>query len=172
MARWCQRDHRRPHLRGCAPAGLDAWSSYAKAPELVGIDGIALAGDGKIYINNVRQQLFQRVERKTDGSYDRLTNLTVSSPLAGPDGLRSLGGNRFIQGEGQGGRVALVDVNGDTATITAGRHGPQRSGRGHRGRRTPPISLKARSIIWSTRRMRDRIARSVRDPGAARVPRN
>lgn len=107
--------------------GASTMELYAKAPELVGIDGIAVAGDGKIYINNVRQQFFQRVERKTDGSYDRLTNLTVSSPLAGPDGLRSLGGNRFIQGEGQGGRVALVDVNGDNATITpvaTGLNGP------------------------------------------------
>lgn len=98
--------------------GGSALELFARGPELVGIDGIAFAGDGRIYINNVRQQLFQRVERKADGSYDRLTNLAVSSPLAGPDGLRSLGGNRFIQGEGQGGRVALVDVEGDTARIT------------------------------------------------------
>jgi streptogramin lyase len=91
---------------------------YAKGAELVGIDGIAIAGDGAIYINNVRKQLFQRVERKPDGSFDRLTTLTVSLPLNGPDGLRALGGNRFLQGEGPGGRVALVDVKGDTAAIT------------------------------------------------------
>ena len=51
---------------------------YAKSADLVGIDGIAIAGDGKVYINNVRKQLFQRVERKADGSYDRLTTLTPS----------------------------------------------------------------------------------------------
>ncbi len=91
---------------------------YAKSADLVGIDGIAIAGDGAVYINNVRKQLFQRVERKADGSFDRLTTLTTSLPLNGPDGLRALGGNRFIQAEGPGGRVALVDVKGDTATIT------------------------------------------------------
>jgi strictosidine synthase-like protein len=91
---------------------------FAKSADMVGIDGIAVAGDGSIYINNVRKQLFQRVERKADGSFDRLTTLTTSSPLNGPDGLRSLGGNRFIQGEGPGGRVALVEVKGDAATIT------------------------------------------------------
>ena len=91
---------------------------YAKSADLVGIDGIAIAGDGKVYINNVRKQLFQRVERKADGSFDKLTTLTPSLPLNGPDGLRALGGNRFIQGEGPGGRVALVDVKGDAATIT------------------------------------------------------
>jgi sugar lactone lactonase YvrE len=91
---------------------------FASSPDLVGIDGIAIAGDGAIYINNVRKQLFQRVERKADGSFDKLTTLTTSLPLNGPDGLRALGGNRFIQGEGPGGRVALIDVKGDTATVT------------------------------------------------------
>jgi sugar lactone lactonase YvrE len=91
---------------------------YAKSDELVGIDGIAIAGDGSVYINNVRKQLFQRVERTPDGSFDKLTTLTTSLPLNGPDGLRALGGNRFIQAEGPGGRVALVEVKGDAATIT------------------------------------------------------
>ena len=90
---------------------------FAKAPELVGIDGIAIAGDGAIYINNVRKQLFQRVERKADGSFDKLATLTTTLPLNGPDGLRALGGNRFIQGEGPGGRVALVYVAGNSAAI-------------------------------------------------------
>jgi sugar lactone lactonase YvrE len=98
--------------------GAAALELYAKSADLVGIDGIAIAGDGSVYINNVRKQLFQRIERKADGSFDHLTTLTTSLPLNGPDGLRSLGGNRFIQAEGPGGRVALVDVKGDTATVT------------------------------------------------------
>ena len=95
-----------------------ALALFAGSPDLVGIDGIAIAGDGAIYINNVRKQLFQRVERKADGAFDKLTTLTTSLPLNGPDGLRALGGNRFIQGEGPGGRVALVDVDGNAAAIT------------------------------------------------------
>jgi len=90
---------------------------FAKSDALVGIDGIAIAGDGTIYINNVRKQLFQRVELKPDGSFDRLVTLTTTLPLNGPDGLRSLGGNRFIQGEGPGGRVELIYVAGDSAAI-------------------------------------------------------
>jgi hypothetical protein len=90
---------------------------FAKSADLVGIDGIAIAGDGAIYINNVRKQLFQRVERRVDGSFDKLTTLATTLPLNGPDGLRALGGNRFIQGEGPGGRVALVYVAGDSAAI-------------------------------------------------------
>jgi sugar lactone lactonase YvrE len=90
---------------------------YADSPALVGVDGIAIAGDGTLYVNNVRKQLFQRVERKPDGSFAGLTNLALSVPLSGPDGLRALGGNRFLQGEGPGGRVAIVTVEGDKATI-------------------------------------------------------
>ena len=90
---------------------------FADADELVGIDGIAFAEDGALYINNVRQQLFQRVERKADGSFAGLTTLATSLPLSGPDGLRPLGGKRFIQAEGQGNRVALVEVSGDRAEI-------------------------------------------------------
>lgn len=95
-----------------------ALEKFADSPDLVGVDGIAIAGDGTLYINNVRKQLFQRVNQSADGSFAGLTNLTLSMPLNGPDGLRALGGNRFLQGEGPGGRVALITVNGDNATVT------------------------------------------------------
>ena len=91
---------------------------FAAGEELVGIDGIAFAQDGALYINNVRSNLFQRVERKADGSYAGLTDLTLPVALGGPDGLRSLGGNRFIQGEGQSGRVAILQVRGDSVALT------------------------------------------------------
>lgn len=100
---------------------------FAGGDELVGIDGIAFAGDGRLYINNVRKQLFQRVETKPDGSFGRLATLGTTLPLDGPDGLRALGGDVFIQGEGPGGRVALVYVAGDSAAvvpIAAGLDGP------------------------------------------------
>jgi len=98
--------------------GAKALSEFAKGEELIGIDGLAFADDGKLYINNVRQNLVQRVERKADGSYGGLATLTLSLPLNGPDGLRSIGGNRFLQAEGPEGRVALIEVNGDSATVT------------------------------------------------------
>ena len=91
---------------------------FAAGEELVGIDGLAFAADGTLYINNVRSNLFQRVGRKTDGSYEGLTNLALPVALGGPDGLRPLGGNRFIQGEGQSGRVALLEVSGDSVALT------------------------------------------------------
>lgn len=98
--------------------GANALTLFAEAQDLVGIDGIAIAGDGKIYINNVRQHLFQRVDTRPDGSYAGLTTLTLNDKLNGPDGLRAMGGNRFLQAEGPGGRVAILEVNGDSATVT------------------------------------------------------
>ena len=98
--------------------GANELSLFAKGAELVGIDGLAFADDGALYINNVREHLLQRVDRNADGSYAGLTNIATPEPLNGPDGLRSLGGNRFIQAEGPGGRVAIFDVDGDTASMT------------------------------------------------------
>lgn len=103
-------------LRASGPG--DPWELFAAGQNLVGIDGIAFAADGTLYINNVRQNLVQRVNRKADGSFAGLTTLTLSQPVNGPDGLRPIGGNRFLQAEGPGGRVAVVEVDGDQATIT------------------------------------------------------
>jgi len=98
--------------------GASALALFAEGPELVGVDGIAIGGDGTIYVNNVRQHLFQRVEEQFDGSYGGLTTLTLDDKLNGPDGLRAMGGNRFLQAEGPGGRVAIIEVSGDSATVT------------------------------------------------------
>jgi hypothetical protein len=90
---------------------------FAADPALVGIDGIAFAGDGTMYINNVRQHTVQRVERSGSG-FAGLTTLTLSQPVNGPDALRPVGGNRFLQAEGPGNRVTYVDIEGDRAVIT------------------------------------------------------
>ncbi len=92
---------------------------FAQDEALVGIDGIAFAADGAMYINNVRQNTVQRVNRAADGSYQGLTTLTLSEPVSGPDALRPVSGNRFLQAEGSGNRITYVDIDGDSATITA-----------------------------------------------------
>lgn len=107
--------------------GADALNMFAEGEELVGVDGIAFADDGTMYINNVRQNLVQRVELEDDGAYAGLTNLALSEPVNGPDALRALGGNRFLQAEGPGGRVAIVEVEGDSATVTPVRTGLESS---------------------------------------------
>ncbi len=91
---------------------------FAQEPALVGIDGLAFAEDGTLYINNVRDNLVQRVELDGDGDYAGISTLELDDTLSGPDGLRPLGGSRFIQAEGPGGRVAIIDISGDSATVT------------------------------------------------------
>jgi hypothetical protein len=84
---------------------------------LGGVDGIAFGGDGTLYVNNVRQNTMLRVNRKADGSFASLTTLKVSQPLNGPDGLRPIGGNRFLQAEGPAGRISLLTIEGDIVTM-------------------------------------------------------
>lgn len=98
--------------------GADSLELFAQGENLVGVDGIAFAADGTMYINNVRANLVQRVDRDEGGAYVGLTDLTLSQPVGGPDGLRPVGGSRFLQAEGGGGRVALIEVSGDSATVT------------------------------------------------------
>lgn len=109
------------------PPGAEDLELFAQGEDLVGVDGIAFAEDGRMYINNVRANLVQRVERGAGGAYAGLTDLELSEPVSGPDGLRPVGGNRFLQAEGSGGRVALITVEGDRARVTPIRTGLQSS---------------------------------------------
>ena len=79
---------------------------------------LTISGDGVLIVNNVRSNQLIRVERNPDGTMGALTPLALNMELGGPDGLRLLDGNRFIQAEGTIGRVHLVEVDGDNATIT------------------------------------------------------
>jgi sugar lactone lactonase YvrE len=108
-----------------APDG-EALTLFAADPALVGIDGIAFSQDGTMYINNVRQNSMQRVNRNGN-DFAGLTTLTLSQPISGPDGLRPVSGNRFLQAEGSGNRVTYVDSSGDNATITPVRTGLESS---------------------------------------------
>lgn len=109
-------------LFALAPGGSEL-SLFASGEDLVGVDGIAFSEDGTMYINNVRTHAVQRVDRNDDGSYVGLATLELSEPVSGPDGLRHVSGNRFLQAEGSGNRVTYVDIEGDRAIITPIRTG-------------------------------------------------
>lgn len=98
--------------------GANELSVWGAAPTLVGIDGLAFSGDGVLIVNNVQTNQLIRVDRNADGTMGAFTQLTLNMELGGPDGLRLLSGNRFIQAEGTVGRIHLADIDGDTATIT------------------------------------------------------
>jgi len=105
-----------------APGGK-ALEVVASHQSLRGIDGIAFAADGNMYINNVQRHELWRVKPTADPAAPELTLLKPSQPMQGPDGLRLIRGNRFVQGESGGGRVTLVTINGDNATIDVLREG-------------------------------------------------
>lgn len=100
-----------------APA-LEMWSADPAfaTPQGGGLDGIAIGGDGNIYVNNVQSHIFARVAVKPDGSAGKVTALRTSRPLDTPDGLRAIGGMRFVQAEASG-KVALLTVSGDDVTV-------------------------------------------------------
>jgi sugar lactone lactonase YvrE len=98
--------------------GATELTVWGADPALVGIDGLAFSGDGVLIVNNVRQNQLIRVDRNADGSMGALKVLTLDTELGGPDGLRLVSGNRFIQAEGTVGRVHFADIDGDNATIT------------------------------------------------------
>ncbi|MEO6186402.1 MAG: hypothetical protein ABIP38_02015 [Steroidobacteraceae bacterium] len=90
---------------------------------LKGIDGLAFGADGALVINNVQKNELWRVTLPVAGKPATLTLLNASRKMEGPDGIRPLGGNRFLQAEGTGGRITIVTVEGNNARIEVIREG-------------------------------------------------
>jgi len=103
--------------------GASALTLWGEGEPLKGIDGIAFDGSGVLYVNIVTRGALIRVETQADGTMGALTELTLSQPISGPDGMRLIAGNRFLLAEGTGGRVDEVTINGDDATIRVLREG-------------------------------------------------
>lgn len=105
----------------CLKKGASALEDWHHDPAYAtdkgtGLDGIALGGDGNVYVNNWQSNVMARVEVKADGSAGGTTVLQPSQPLASPDGLRAIDGMRFVQAESRG-KVTIVTVNGDKAEV-------------------------------------------------------
>jgi sugar lactone lactonase YvrE len=84
-------------------------------PSGAGLDGIAIGGDGNIYVNTFNGGEFFRVEVK-GGMPGAVTKLETSRPLKLPDGLRQLSGESFLMVEGSG-SLDRVTVDGDKVTV-------------------------------------------------------
>lgn len=95
----------------------------ASDDRLKGIDGLDFGADGALYINNVQRNELWRVNLPAGGNPLQLTLLKVSEKMGGPDGLRHIGNNRFLQAEGTSGRATLVTIKGDDASIQVLRDG-------------------------------------------------
>jgi hypothetical protein len=97
--------------------GATAPDVWASDPGLVGIDGIAFSA-GKLYFNNVRKNLLQRIEINADGSSGAVTTLRLSAELSGPDGMRVGPGNVLLVTENRTGKLTQAMIEGDKATLT------------------------------------------------------
>lgn len=96
--------------------GGTAFTEWARDPEFATADGIVW-GDGQLYMNAIQRNNLVRANRDAAGNFTGATVLTPSRPMGGPDGLRALGGNRFLQSEGNAGLITLVTITGDQAEI-------------------------------------------------------
>ncbi len=92
---------------------LDVWANDPKT--LATADGIALLGDGNVYVNSVGQSTLMRIDLMKDGSAGPITKLETSRPLMGPDGMRSVGNKTMLLVEG--GRLDEVTIDGNKAEI-------------------------------------------------------
>ena len=82
---------------------------------LLGIDGITFIGD-TLYENNVIFNKLYRVPMDAGGKAGRPVDIWLDKPIKGPDGMRAANGKLFLT-ENEGGKVDMVTVNGDTATV-------------------------------------------------------
>lgn len=96
---------------------LEVWveDKQFQPPSGPGLDGIAIGGDGDIYVNTFNGGGFFRVEVK-GGMPGAVTKLETSRPLKLPDGLRQISGESFLMAEGSG-SLDRVTVNGDKVTV-------------------------------------------------------
>jgi hypothetical protein len=98
-------------------SGATELAIWAEDPKWAGIDGIALLPDGSVLFNNVRQNQLVRVATKPDGTAGEATQLELSQPVDGPDGMRALPDGRIVLAENRGGTIDVVRVAGNTAQI-------------------------------------------------------
>ncbi|MGA2562125.1 MAG: hypothetical protein ABSF96_01050 [Steroidobacteraceae bacterium] len=95
----------------------------AAAPELfsddrtlLGIDGITFVGD-MLYENNVFFNKLYRLPMDASGKAGKPEDIWTDKPIKGPDGMRAANGKLFLAENGAG-KVDVVAVSGDTASIT------------------------------------------------------
>jgi sugar lactone lactonase YvrE len=97
--------------------------AVASDPLLAGSDGLAFLSDpNQLYVNTVTTNKLLRLDLAKDGKVTKITELKLSRPLQGPDGMRAIDAKRLIIAEGVG-RTAIGVPNGDNVVITTIKEG-------------------------------------------------
>ena len=132
----------------------------ASDPLLAGADGLAFLSDpDKLYVNTVTTSKLLRLDLAKDGKVNKITELKLSRPLQGPDGMRPIDGKRLIIAEGNG-RTAMGVPDGDNVEITTLKEGGMEGG-------TPAVTV-TKGMGWTIEgKLRQRDAK---DPDADKGP--
>jgi hypothetical protein len=134
-------------------AGAKIWrlKPGATTPELfsddrtlMGIDGITFIG-ATLYENNVIFNKLYRVPIDASGKAGKPVDIWLDRPIKGPDGMRAANGKLFLA-ENDGGRIDMVTVSGDTASVTVLQEGLA----------TPTAIEPAGDTLWYGERAADR----------------
>jgi streptogramin lyase len=94
---------------------------FSEDRTLLGIDGITFVGD-TLYENNVIVNKLYRVPMDADGKAGKPVDIWLNKPIKGPDGMRAANGKLFLS-ENEAGKIDLVTVSGETATVTVLKEG-------------------------------------------------
>ncbi len=98
------------------PPGAAAGEVFSDDRTLLGIDGITFIGN-VLYENNVIFNKLYRVPVDEHGKAGKPVDIWMDKPIKGPDGMRAANGKLFLTENGAG-KVDMVTVNGDAASIT------------------------------------------------------
>ncbi len=107
------------------PSGGDAlevWSpAGAFGPAGGVLDGIAFV-DGRVIVNTLATNKLFAVAVGADGKAGTVTELKLSAPISGPDGMRAHGSNAVLTTDSTG-KIQRVEISGDTGTVTTVKDG-------------------------------------------------
>jgi len=103
------------------PAGASAAELYLEHRTLNGVDGITFL-DGTLYVNNVFFNKLYRIPVDATGKPGPPVDIWMDQPIKGPDGMRVANG-KLILAENGSGRISVLTVNGDKASVTVIKEG-------------------------------------------------
>jgi sugar lactone lactonase YvrE len=98
------------------PAGASTAELYLEHATLRGVDGITFL-DGTLYVNNVIFNKLYRIPVDAAGKPGTPVDIWTDQPIKGPDGMRAANG-KLILAENAGGKISVLTVNGDKASVT------------------------------------------------------
>jgi hypothetical protein len=124
--------------------GAAAPEMFSDDRTLYGIDGITFIGDS-LYENNVIFNKLYRVPVDAGGNAGKPVDIWMDKPVKGPDGMRAANGKLFLTENGAG-KIDMVTVSGDTATISVLQEGLA----------TPTAIEPAGDTLWYGERAADR----------------